>query len=249
VAADLPPGYRLVRSGRALVAVRAPALDRVRDAVAVAGTLYAFARAHAVAELTGGRGRVPVLEVAGDAWAVRHYRRGGAAAALLGDRYLRGPTPRPFAELAVSAALRAAGVATPEVHAAVVYPAGPWYRADLATAFVPDADDLATLTLGAAPREPADRVRAWQAAGRLLATFFATGAVHRDLNLRNVLITRAGNAWLLDLDRCAPPGRPEQAARDRMLARFHRSRRKLEDRAGRSVGTAELASFERELAA
>lgn len=248
MAADLPPGYRVARSGRALVVAREPALDRVRAALAEAGTLHAFARAQAVADLGGGRGRVPVLDVAGEPWAVRHYQRGGAVAALLGDRYLRGPVPRPFAELAVSAALRAVGIATPEVHAAVVYLAGPWYRADLATAFVPDAADLATLTLGPAPWAPVDRLRAWQAAGRLLATLFATGAVHRDLNLRNVLVNRAGSAWLLDLDRCTPPGRADPAARARMLARFHRSRLKLESQARLRVAPAELESFERELA-
>lgn len=245
---DLPPGYRLVRSGGAQVVAREDAVAWVEQALAAAGTLRAYAEAHAERVLAGGRGPVPVVAAPRGPWAVRHYRRGGAAAALLGDRYFRGAALRPFAELAVSEALRRHGVATPEVHAAGVYPAGAWYRGDVATTYIPDAGDLAELTLSAARWPEAERVHAWRAAGALLSRFFATGAVHADLNLRNVLVSRAGPvAHLLDLDRCTPPRAPDLRAHRRMRARFERSRRKLEARAGRPVGAAELDAFEAEL--
>ena len=231
------------------VVAREGALDFVLDAVARAGSLYEYAllRAHTV--LQGGRAGVAVIAgPAGGDWAVRHAWRGGAVARFLGDRYLRTGTPRPLRELQVNAALRAAGVATPELVAAVAQTAGAWYRGDVATLMVHRTTDLAALTLGPAPWAPAAREAAWHAAGALLHRFFATGAVHADLNLRNLIVQQdTGTAHLLDLDRCELHDRvqPERVAA--MLARFHRSRRKLEQASGGTVAAAELAAFERGL--
>lgn len=249
--AALPPGYRLARVGpRARLAARDDVADWVAAAIREAGSLHRYALDHAAGRVAGGRGVVAVLDTPAGRWAVRHYHRGGAAGPVLADRYLRMGTPRPFTELAVSAALRARGVATPEVLGAAVYPAGAIYRGDVATAFVPGAADLARLTLADDRWPEAERVTAWRHAGALLATFFATGAVHADLNLRNVLVAwPTGAAHLLDLDRCTRPAAPRAAARAAMLARFHRSRRKLEQAAGRTVGAAELAAFAAGLAA
>jgi hypothetical protein len=58
----------------------------------------------------------------------------------------------------------------------------------------------------------------------------------------------AGDALLLDLDR-ARVTNLSAAARARMLARFHRSRRKLELATGQAVGAVELQAFEAELEA
>lgn len=247
MATHLPAGYAEARSAGLLVVARADALDFVREGVRAAGSFYEYAllRAHRV--LAGGRAGVAVLRGPdGAEWAVLHGWRGGAVARFLGDRYLRGGTPRPLRELHVNAALRERGVDTPPVLAAVVQAQGPWYRGDVATLMIPDTADLAALTLSPERWPEREREAAWHAAGALLRRFFLTGAVHADLNLRNVVVQReTGAAHLLDLDRCSPPGRvrPEQVKR--MLDRFHRSRRKLERAHGLEVGGVELEAFER----
>ncbi|MGH7446921.1 MAG: lipopolysaccharide kinase InaA family protein, partial [Longimicrobiales bacterium] len=78
-------------------------------------------------------------------------------------------------------------------------------------------------------------------------TAFAAGVEHADLNLRNILITggaRAPRAMLLDLDRAVVHDHAvSNAARSAMLARLHRSRLKLERRAGQYATEAELAAL------
>ena len=196
-----------------------------------------------------GRGPVHVVDIAGTRRAVRHYRRGGAVARVLGDRYLGGEPTRPWTELWASEAARARGIPTPRVVAGVVYGALGSYRADLMTDFVPHATELAALLFGT-QTSTKERISALQVTGRLVARLDDTGVRHRDLNAHNVLISRdleGPAAWLLDLDRCsvspagsrgrAPRGGIDQPAP--MLARLERSLRKLEAKADETLSDLE----------
>lgn len=178
-----------------------------------------------------GRGGRPVR------WLVRHYRRGGAVASLLGDRYLRLGTPRPFRELAASEEVRARGVETPRVMAATVYPAGAFYRGDLVTEFVEGARDLAEI-LFSDDEEPSRRRRAAAAAGALVGDLAEAGVHHRDLNAKNVLLVGEGEALralVLDLDRCRLAAAGTAAPRGSMLERLLRSLGSFEADTGRDV--------------
>jgi 3-deoxy-D-manno-octulosonic acid kinase len=209
-------------------------------------TLADIARASEDSRELIGRGTAWDVATPAGRWVIRHYRRGGAVADLLGDRYLRAGAPRPFAELEASEAARARGVPTPEVMAAIAYPAGPFYRADIPTALIPDSADLATLAFDASPPIDVDPAAAWREAGSLIRLAAEAGVRHVDLNLRNILIasTPVGpRAWLLDLDRCRVGEALPAAGRERMIERFHRSRVKLEGLHDRRVGEAELAAF------
>lgn len=243
---QLPQGYEEQRTGAVHILARADVMPLVRESVRSAGSLYQYALTNATRMLSGGRGQVPVLETDGLAWAVRHYWRGGAAAGLLRDRYLRFGMPRPQRELEVSSILNSRGVRTPPVIASVVHEDGMWYRGDVATALIPDASDLAELSIGPEPWPEAERERAWFAAGELLRAFVATGAAHADLNLRNIIVQRCTmHAYLLDLDRCTLRERPGPSPESAMLARLHRSRRKLERLHARQVSARELAALKR----
>jgi len=247
----MPPGYATADAGGASVVARAEVLDAVLEAVRAAGSLYTYAAAHPEAKALRGRGAAYRCPAPGGAWVVRHYRRGGAVAGLLGDRYLRAGTPRPLRELHASHAARRRGVPTPAVQAVVVHPAGLFYRADIATLAVPEARDLADATFGAAPLPGDELTGAWRAAGGLLRHAFLAGFQHPDLNLMNVLVEggRAEpRAWLIDLDRAVvlEDALPERR-RERVVARFHRSRRKLAAAAGRVVPAPALAAFEEAL--
>lgn len=240
-----PEGYARAVVGEARIVATGDALERVRAAVESAGTLYDWAARRAGARALPGR-KPAFLVDAGDEWVVRHYWRGGAIGRLLEDRYPARRLPRPFRELTVSHRARERGIPTPRVIAAVVYPAGPFYRADLATAYVPDSADLAHVTFGAQRRSDADRIAAWRVVGALVRVAAERGLRHADLNLRNVLLswtTASPLACVLDLDRCIIRDRPRPGDRDVMVARLHRSRQKLERHFGERVDDRTLWAF------
>jgi 3-deoxy-D-manno-octulosonic acid kinase len=243
----LPEGYaRAVVRGALVVALR-DQLEFAAFAVARAGTLLAFAASRAGAQPLRGRGIAYRIDgPAPDDWVVRHYRRGGAVAPFLCDRYVLAGPSRPFRELRASEEVRARGVPTPRVLALAVYRAPPFYRADIATEHVAGAVDLAALSFGERRAGDADRVAAWAAAGALVRRAGRAGVLHVDLNLANILIhpgPAGPTAWLIDLDRCRVLGTGSRAAIDRMAARIHRSREKLERGHRTRIGRAELDAF------
>lgn len=243
---DAPPeGFVELRHDGARLLVRPEARSWAESAVSGHGTLH-----RAAARESGGRsveGRDPVylvearpdeVEAVLDAdpgrWAVRHYRRGGAVAPLLGDRYLRVGEPRPFLELRASEVARSRRIPTPRVIAAAVYPAGPFYRGDLVTKYVENAVQLARVLFDPDRRGLAatvDRRQALAETGALIRRMAAAGLHHPDLNARNVLLQwkgQAPDAWVVDLDRCRFEPDPVEGAADAMEARLVRSIRKLE---------------------
>ncbi len=253
----VPPGYRAETVGPALLVARTDAATRLRAAIQNDGTLFAHARSRSDRRTLGsGRGPLALIPANGEEWVVRHARRGGAIAPLLGDHYLSVGVPRPIRELRVSWAARNAGIATPEVVAAAVYPVRPrLYRGDVVTRLVTGAADLARIVFGRssldADEEPTgedridiDPALAARAAGAAIRAAIERGLVHPDLNLKNVLIRKGADgleAWILDLDGCrlAPPV-PERR-RLAMLERFERSWHKWQRRAG--PAGAPLAAF------
>lgn len=264
-------GYAVGRERGALIVALPSVMEDVLSAVKQHGTLYDAAAARPDAEAYQGRGAAYRMRMKGGDWLVRHYRRGGAIARVLTDEYLRAGEPRPLRELHASIRARARGVDTPEVFAAIAYLSGPLYRADLATRFVPGSRDLAAVVLGDDQAGAETRIAAWHAAGVLLRSAFDSGVEHADLNLRNILIEGEGEgegegvatadavagshgaprvrALLLDLDRAVVHDRAVSPdVRAAMLARLHRSRRKIELSVGRETAPAELAALEAGLA-
>jgi len=240
----LPAGTRAQRIGSATIVAAEPVVPFIADVIRRHGRLREWAAAHAVRTLRG-RGATHVVDAPGGAWVIRPALRGGAIAPLLHDRYLRLGTTRPVREMRISRRATDRGIPTPEVVAGVVYGRGLFYRADVVTRFVPDAMDLAALSLGPERPPEARRVEGWRAAGQLIRVAASAGLFHPDLNLRNVLISwtlDVPRAHLLDLDRCRFTLRTK-LDRDAMVRRFNRSRSKLEAAAGFTVGAAELAAF------
>lgn len=223
---DLPEGYEALRV-RGAWAFALPEVRGWVDGSLAAGTLHGRAADEAV-ETLRGRGPVYVVRVGGALRVVRHYLRGGLVAPVLVDRYLRWGSPRPLREMRASEVARRRGIPTPRVSAGAVYPAGPFYRADLLTDYVAGSRELATLLFGAGAT--AQRRDALAATGTLIARMAAAGVRHPDLNARNVLIdsTEGGvRALLLDLDRCAVTPAPRPVEAGPMVERLLRSIRKL----------------------
>ncbi len=226
---EAPAGYESFLVGRAHVVAQQPLAGAVREALAAA-SLYEFAARQPGARALAGRGTAWAAALPnGVEVVVRHTAHGGVLATLTGDLYFA-PTRAPH-ELATALRLAHAGVPTPEVVAYAVYPAfGPFARADVATrtlrgADFPDAwraagDEVARKSLLAA------------LAG-LLRSLRAAGALHPDLNLKNVFITPNGDgptAFVLDVDRVefGAAGSAEIATQN--LSRLIRSARKWRKR-------------------
>lgn len=243
-----PDSHRLLRVGSAFAVAAAGAAEPVRRALEQAGTLFGYAAAHPRAERLEGRGPLYAVPADGERWVVRHYRRGGAVARWLGDRYLRLGTPRPLRELRASLELTRRGIATPAVAAIVLYPAGVLYRADIATVRVAGASDLAEILFRPGETPGEDRLLACLAAGDLLRRLAERGVIHADLNAKNILLQwteRPPRVHLLDLDRCRFVARGSPVQRERMRRRLLRSLRKWEAKSGRRLQAREWEALER----
>jgi 3-deoxy-D-manno-octulosonic acid kinase len=169
-----------------------------------------------------GRGEAVFIRAGNDTWVLRHYRRGGWAARLFGDRYVNFTfeNSRPWRELRLTAELYARGLPVPAPVAARVYGPRPLRRGDLITRLIAE-----TMTLASHLAKQALPPPQWAALGHMLRRFHDAGLLHHDINARNVLIDRAGRFYLIDLDkaRLAAPG----AWRERTRLRLLRSLRKF----------------------
>lgn len=201
------------------------------------GTLYNAARTNGAIAGAGGRLPAYVMPVDNDRWVVRHYHRGGGVR-WLHDRYLRLGHARALHELRVSAIARGRLIATPVVIAAAAYPSGPFVRYDIVTKFVPNARDLADILFYRPVTEGLlDRVV------DLIQQIVQHGMLHRDLNLKNVLVAET-RAWVIDLDRCKMRENRRTADALAMQRRFIRSLDKWEHKLGRKVPHAHRVRLE-----
>jgi 3-deoxy-D-manno-octulosonic acid kinase len=242
----VPPGLAAVSSGAAWGFAAPEAHAWVMEALDKGSRLRDVAAAHPRVLELRGRGAVYSVPAPGGRWVIRPYRRGGAVARpILGDRYVRLGLARPFVEAAASVEATRRGIPTPRVLAGLVYPAGPFYRADLVTEYIGGAANLADALWAGPPSPFLSRRRALRAAGLLLASMARAGVEHVDLNAGNILLRQEGEnltAMLLDLDRCLL--KPEGAASfSRMLARLERSLRKLGERAGEPLSGENLETL------
>jgi tRNA A-37 threonylcarbamoyl transferase component Bud32 len=179
---------------------RDDAHDALRD-ILVRGTLHAWASHQPGARAMRGRGTTWATALpSGQPVAVRHSLHGGMLAAVTRDLFLT-PTRAPH-ELAGALRLAAAGVRTPAVLGFAVYAAtGPLCRADVVTELLDGTDLVSALRERQAPT---DREEIAGAVRRLLDGLAAAGALHPDLNARNILLLHDASpsaAAVLDVDR------------------------------------------------
>ncbi|HEX7370144.1 MAG TPA: 3-deoxy-D-manno-octulosonic acid kinase [Rhodanobacteraceae bacterium] len=145
----------------------------------------------------GGRGGVAFIEAPVGDCVLRHYRRGGLVAPILGDRYVWNGRlrTRGFAEFRLLAALHARGLPVPAPIAARYVRRGPYYTADLITRAIDAAKTLAEIIdAGGLDAALAERV------GVLVGQFHREGVDHADLNAHNILLAHDA-LWLIDFDR------------------------------------------------
>ncbi len=168
---------------------------------------------------TTGRAQVVVHLYENRQLVSKHYHRGGMAAALLGDRYLgrSAENSRGFREWCMLSAMQKQGLPVPVPIAASRIQSGLWYRADLVTELIPDAQTLADWLM----REPVESAQ-WRQTGRVIRRFHNSNVYHADLNARNILIDISGQVFLIDFDKSAFR-KTGKRWREENLARLRRS--------------------------
>lgn len=220
-----PPGLESF-AWSATPGLRVAADPRLRPALVAAGLLDVAGVRARLATASGARGRAPIaiaeLPDGAGRVALRGLRRGGWLGPLLGGAH--GGGGRPFAELAVTARLRAAGAPVPRPLLAIAWRRGVVWNAALGTGFVDGAVDAARALAAGPPRRELRPTLA--AAGRAVRRFHDVGGSHPDLHVANLLVRKHGaetEVWIVDLDRARAGAR--LAPRERMaeLMRLYRS--------------------------
>ena len=204
--------------------------ERGRDAILVDATLAPQVdadwfeldhwRRHGVLQMQlGGRGSVAVVDTPAGECVLRHYRRGGAVASLMGDRYLwtGASRTRCFAEFRLLQRIAAKGLPGPVAVGARYQRSGLFYTADLLTRRIAHAVTLAE-RIAASSLSRDDAIET----GALIARFHREGFWHADLNAHNILLAPAG-LYLIDFDR----GRERAEATSWRIGNLQRLRRSL----------------------
>ncbi len=215
-------GRRIATAGGAMLAVAA-GIAGPFDAAGEQVFEPQFWRAQGQLDVPAlGRGSAWFIGAGSDAWALRHYRRGGLIARLCADRYVWAGESRvrAFSEWRLLAKLSARGLPVPQPIAARYLRRGMTYRCDLITRLIPDADPLSSrLAAGPLPES------AWRAIGAAIARLHGEGVDHADLNAHNILLDPRGAVSVIDFDR----GRIRRGGgwRRGNLRRLHRSLAKI----------------------
>ncbi len=170
-----------------------------------------------------GRGTTWYFTLHGRHFVLRHYRRGGMIAPLLGDRYVwSGLTKnRAFKEWRLLAQCAKLGLPVPRPLAARVVRRGIVYRADIITQQISDSNSLAEVLI----RAPVTASQ-WQLIGQSIRRFHDVQIYHADLNAHNILIDSKFRVYLIDFDK-GMIGRHGHHWQQSNLSRLHRSLIKL----------------------
>jgi hypothetical protein len=240
----LPAGFERLLLGHAVAVARSDVAVSVRGSLLNAdgtrSTLHEFAARQPNARQLHGRGPAYAVTLPHGTFrvVVRHNRRGGVLAPLLGDRFMS-PTRAPR-ELEVSLALAQLGVSTPDIVAYALYPPGGMIqRSDVCSREIPASRDLAQVI---AREGAAERTAALAAAAQLVAELARAGARHHDLNAKNILLTNE-TAYVLDVDRVTLGGMPGPTL-EANLSRLARSLRKWRDKHHARIAERDITDLE-----
>jgi len=214
----LPAAFTITRDRRRVFFIRNGQREHALAALERSGsTAPAFTGRSAVRRVKLDDSRTAV---------VRHYWHGGLFRAI-GRDFLLG-LRRPLNELAITELAREGGVPVPRVLAVrAEYVVWPFFRADIVTEEIGGATDLVELfTSGEIPRGRRRSV-AIRAVAHAVRKMHDAGVLHGDLHLKNILLDRRQQAYIVDFDsaRVRTPLTPAQRMRN--LQRLDRSIEKL----------------------
>jgi 3-deoxy-D-manno-octulosonic acid kinase len=170
-----------------------------------------------------------LIELDGTELFARRCRRGGMVASLLSDVYV-GLAPRPLIELGIAVQAMKRGVPTAEPMGAMVEWIGPaLYRGFFLTRAM---RGMTLWEFLQTDDDPTVRRHVLEQAHAAIAAMHEKGLFHADLNLHNLLVTRAAESFtvvIIDLDKARLLDGPLPTSMRRAnVARLLRSARKLD---------------------
>ena len=177
------------------------------------------ARRHPEHRLFTGRAPVVLLPIPSTTgFIVRPCVHGGIWGKFSKDLY--GNAGRALQEIDRASLLTSKKIPTPQILAALFYPAGGLWRIDIVTTYIPESTNFATF-LSTRPSAPA-RARAYAAIRKLFQICARHQVHHPDMNARNLLLAGSPlRAYLLDVDaievQAQSPQAVDTANRNRLL--------------------------------
>ena len=155
-------------------------------------------------------------------WVLRHYYRGGLIGKVINDQYLYTgiENTRAAREFNLLKIMRSLGLPAPKPVAFRVTKHGLFYRADLLSSRIENAEDL----VGILSKKTIDE-SLWQKIGQVIKAFHQHSIYHHDLNAHNILVDGENQVWLIDFDRGEQRDNQDKWPADNM-ARLLRSFRK-----------------------
>jgi len=130
-------------------------------------------------------------------WVLRHYYRGGLIGKIINDSYffISQKSTRAAKEYYLLAHMQTLALPAPKPIAYRVSRHGMFYRADLLSSRIENAQDLVAMLT---KQRIADEL--WFDIGVTIKKFHDQGIYHHDLNAHNILVDNKRKVWLIDFD-------------------------------------------------
>lgn len=200
----IPPSFLLIKKGNLSILLK----ENYKDLLFISDEKYLknlILSQQSFAFYFEGRRPYPsILLNNGQRVIIRKYHHGGIFGNFGKDLYLFGS--RAFKELILTEEVRACGIPTSEPVCAIHQSIFPFfYKAYLLSLEIPDAHDLKRFLIEIgkelSPQNLIIKRRIIRSIGSLVKKFHDNGFFHRDLQLKNILVSR-GQTFIIDFDRC-----------------------------------------------
>jgi 3-deoxy-D-manno-octulosonic acid kinase len=160
-------------------------------------------------------------------WVLRHYYRGGLIGKIIKDSYffISQKRTRAAREFSLLKYMQKLSLPAPQPIAYRVTRHGLFYRADLLSSRIENAQDLVAMLT---EKSLSDDL--WFAIGKTIKQFHDQGIYHHDLNAHNILINDNNKVWLIDFDQGEQrivDQRWQQSNMQRLLRSFHKEHKNL----------------------
>ena len=153
-------------------------------------------------------------------WVLRHYYRGGLIGKLIHDSYFftSPKNTRAAQEFALLAHMQALALPVPKPIAYGVTRHGLFYRADLFSSRIENAQDLVAIL-----SKQVISHNLWKKIGVTIKRFHDHNIYHHDLNAHNILVDEQENVFLIDFDRGEIRASNHSSWQKNNMARLQRS--------------------------
>lgn len=162
-------------------------------------------------------------------WVLRHYYRGGLIGKVINDSYFFTAqiNTRAAKEFSLLAHMQSLALPAPKPIAYRVSRHGLFYRADLLSSRIENAQDLVAILT---KKSISDEL--WFTVGKIIKKFHEQGIYHHDLNAHNILIDNNNKVWLIDFDQGKQKTIQQnwqQSNMQRLLRSFRKEKNQLTD--------------------